>query len=193
MQCCILQASAATEEYIKAIFDGWAFKLRQLDAATAVNIPMRIRALIVKNRLRGKFSKYITDNDEKALLDGLSQESHIWALMVGNSPIPRYFDGSSIYLDQKYPSHKNIKLIFSRIGVDNVFDSLSRILKSDAEYALTAFNSVRTALAHEAPPQLTYNDVKDNLKRISNIVRAMDCLLFSTLNSYAGVGCWPCN
>lgn len=191
MQCSILQGSAATEEYIKAIFDAWVFNLSRRDEVKSVHIPIRIRSLMAKSKLEPSFSRYVSNSDERELLHRLAIDTESWVLMSGDAPIPRYFAGSSVYMDKKYPSEKNIKAIFYRIGIDNPMDRLSAIMKADAEYSITAFNSIRTALAHESPPSITYNDVIENLDRIRSLVRAIDRLLFFGLKEASKIDCWP--
>ena len=83
-----------------------------------------------------------------------------------------------------------MKVMFSRIGVDNVFAQISSRIKADAEFRLESFNSIRTALAHSNPPQLTYLDVKRNIKNIQELIGAIDRILHKALSASIATSVW---
>lgn len=188
-QCCILQTSAAIEEYIRSVFDGWAFKVRN-SAQSFASIPMRTRAAIAKERLLPHFLGYNYTSDEKVLLQKLEGEADIWPMLQGVAPITATFEGRTIFDSRKYPSEKNMKVLFARIGIDNPFDQMASVMKADAELRLTGFNSIRTALAHSNPPQLTHLDVKREVLNMQSIVRAVDRVLHRHLTRQCGVSAW---
>jgi hypothetical protein len=188
-QCSILQTSAAIEEYIRTLFDGWAFELSKKQL-TASPLPHRTKLAIAKEKLSTHFTQYLFQKDEKEFLRKLDAEAHLWPLLTGQTFVPVSFDGSVVYSERKYPSGKNIKVLFSRIGVDNIFDLLSRHVAADAEFQLKSFNDIRTALAHSNPPQLTLLDVERNLQTITKLVNAMDKVVHQTLSRHLGSAIW---
>lgn len=188
-QASILQSSAAIEDYVKSMFDSWAFKTKNLGGLGSA-VPMRTRASMARERLAPAFFQFAHTNDEIHLLKRLEGESLLWDLLEGTKVIPAHFDGSSVYRERKYPSPKNINVLFARIGIDGVFGKVSGILKSDAELRLEAFNSLRTALAHAHPPQLTYLDVKRNVENLQGLVRAFDRIAFGVLTQHMGQPAW---
>ncbi len=188
-QAAILQSSAAMEDYIKRTFDAWAFRVKNT-AANCNAIPLRTRISFAKGRLVSHFSALNYNADEAQFLRRLEQETTLWQVLQGDLAIPPHFDGTSVYLERKYPSVKNLKVLYARIGVDNIFDQISRIIRSDAEMRLESFNSLRTALAHAQPPQLTYIDVKRNVLEAQSLVRGMDRVAHKTLSTYIGASIW---
>ncbi|MEH6692773.1 MAG: HEPN domain-containing protein [Pseudorhizobium pelagicum] len=189
-QCSILQTSAAVEEYIRSVFEAWAFKLRSLNGIQSTAIPVRTRVAVAKSRLSQHFSALAYTSDEGRFLKKIEREGDLWAFLEGSALIPTGFDGGVVFAERKYPSAKNIKVMFSRIGIDNIFDQISSRIKADAEYRLESFNSIRTALAHANPPQLTYLDVKRNIKNVQELVAAIDRILHKALSSTIGTTVW---
>ncbi|MBY2965551.1 hypothetical protein HF251_23115 [Rhizobium leguminosarum] len=188
-QCAILQTSAATEEYIRTLFEAWAFMVRNSGAASSV-VPTRTRIAVAKSRLEAHFASYVFNSDEKAFLSKLEGENDLWTFLSGGSVIPGTFVGKVVFDERKYPSPKNVKVLFSRIGIDNVFDLMSALLRADAEYRLVSFNSIRTALAHANPPQLTLPDVKRNVDDMQSLVGAFDRILHKSLSNHFGQPVW---
>ena len=188
-QGAIIQASAAIEDYIREVFDAWAFKLKT-NAMNGSTIPYRARVATVKPKLEKHFSSFGYTHDEMQFLKKLEDEKSTWDFLTGSTQIPNTFDGSSIYNERKYPSVKNLKVLYCRIGVDNIFAEISRIIKADAEMRLESFNSIRSALAHSNPPQLTYLDVKRNISDVQSLVQGMDRVIFRTLSRNFGGPIW---
>jgi hypothetical protein len=145
---------------------------------------------VAKNRLSQHFSALAYTSDEGRFLRKIERETDLWPFLQGSAHIPATFDGGVVFSERKYPSPKNIKVMFSRIGVDNVFDQISKRINADAEYRLESFNSIRTALAHANPPQLTYIDVKRNIGQIQEFVAAVDRIIHKTLSSSIGTSVW---
>lgn len=188
-QAAIFQTSAAIEDYLKSMFDDWVFNAKRL-ALNSSTIPMRVRSSMAAQIIAKPIYRFAADNDEAELLRRLEQQGALWDLLHGGAAIPAYVEGSHVYKDRKYPSPKNIKVLFFRLGVDDVFGRASHILGQDAEMRLVSFNSVRTALAHAQPPQLTYLDVKRNIVSVQSVIRAFDRIAHKALTSHLGQPAW---
>ena len=189
-QCSILQTSAAMEEYIRSVFEAWAFKIRSMNGIQSNAIPVRTRVVVAKNRLSQHFSAFAYTSDESKFLKKIEREGDLWSFLEGTAQVPPGFDGGVVFSEKKYPSPKNMKVMFSRIGVDNVFAQISSRIKADAEFRLESFNSIRTALAHSNPPQLTYLDVKRNIKNIQELIGAIDRILHKALSASIATSVW---
>lgn len=188
-QAAILHTSAAIEEYVKFLFEGWAYIVR-LRTGTGANVPARTLAVLAKFHLQKHFENYSATNDEKALLKRLELEGPLWAAMAGNTVMPLSFNGSVVYAERKFPSTKNISVLFSRIGIDDIFGKISAHIRADAEFRLEGFNSIRNALAHSQPPQITYLDVKRNLLEMMEIIGAVDRIVHRPLSRLLGQSIW---
>lgn len=101
------------------------------------------------------------------------------------------FKGEEIYAKLKYPSEDNLKKLFHRLGVENVFARLSAQLKQDAIALLQSLGSLRTQLAHTGTvPGVSCKDVRDRLLDAERFVGAIDRLMFKITASNAGLPIW---
>lgn len=185
----IFQASSTLEEYLKQIFDYWVFEVRR-KGLKGDSLPSRARFSYFGRELTAELHKYIVASDEKALALKLQSKTDIINFTIGHSTAPPGLDGGFAYKDKKYPSPKNIKSLYSRIGCDNIFDRLSREMKVDAELRLRGFNDIRTAIAHSNPPDLTLEDVNRNLDVISSIIKSLDKINHREFSRDFGGGVW---
>ncbi|WP_440593341.1 HEPN domain-containing protein [Schlesneria sp.] len=81
--------------------------------------------------------------------------------------------------DKSYPSAKNLKRMFRRIGIDSVFNRLDCRLRRNTENDLASLNSIRGSLAHTGISGiLSYNDVRSQLRKMNQIVRGLDMETF---------------
>ena len=96
-----------------------------------------------------------------------------------------------MYSDVKYPSTKNLRKLFRRLGIDPVFDRLNAVAKRDVESLLTSFNDVRTEMAHQGMPiGMSVGDIKARINDISLVVGYIDRLFYSHVSKTTGVVCW---
>ena len=76
------------------------------------------------------------------------------------------------------------------MGISNVFNNADKRAKRSYEPIIQSFLDIRQAIAHQNPPDLTYNDVKHQLSNIKSFVSTLDRILFSHVSSIHGVECW---
>lgn len=162
-QCAIFQTSAALETYLKLIIESW---FQQLKAnGLGASLPASVRGRIAAQRLLQPFETYVAKREEGPIYSYLANQGDIWQVMIGNPQIPPRITGKEIHDGRAYPSNKNLKNLFIRVGIQNIHDELARILRRDIDTLIEGFQSVRTAIAHSAPPDITLKDVKRLLGR----------------------------
>lgn len=188
-QSAIFQASSTLEEYLKQIFDHWLYELKR-NNKTGRNIPSRARFSYAGRELNSEFSRYAYAGDERILAQKIEDKSDVIDFALGYSNVPPHLTGEFAYKDRKYPSPKNIKQLYSRIGCDNVFDLISREINSDAALKLQGFNDVRTSIAHGTAPNITLADIKRNLSDVALIIKALDKINHREFSKYFGGGVW---
>lgn len=188
-QSAIFQASSTLEEYLKQIFDHWLFELKR-HGRPGSSIPSRARFSYLGRELSDAFSWFVHSGEEKNLAKKLQRRSSVISFAMGQSDILPHLTGEIAYKDKKYPSPKNVKSLYSRIGCDNIFDRLSRELRADAELKLQAFNDLRTSIAHGAPPNLTLLDVRRNLDDVEVIIKSLDKINHKEFSRDFGGGVW---
>ncbi len=187
-QCAVFQTSAAVESYLRLAIESW---FQQIKAnSLGARIPDNLRGHLATRKFSGAFERYIATRDEQPLSKMLGSEKKFWDVMIGAADIPTYIGGKDVHDGASYPSYKNLHRLFSRLGIPNVHDRLAAILKRDIETMIEGFQSVRTALAHSAPPTITLKDVRSLLADMNDLVRALDRILYSQVNKHGGAACW---
>lgn len=187
-QCAIFQTSAALEVYIKLLIEGWVFALKTQNKSA--DLPDLPRGFLITSRLRKHFDQFAYTGDEAQILRSIPREYQAWPIFDPNFLFPPYFDGKLFHEKTAYPSFKNLKRLFLRVGIDNFQAQMNRLLKSDVETLVENFQSIRTALAHSSPPALTLLDVKNNLADMDRLVRCIDRVFFRHVARHGGVVCW---
>lgn len=96
-------------------------------------------------------------------------------------------------IDSKsYPSVKNVKKMYRRIGIESIFTLLSKRMKVDVEGRLKSFNSIRGKLAHSGiDGAFSYGDIKAQRKSINQLVAALDKETFYFLRQSNAWKAWP--
>jgi hypothetical protein len=187
-QCAVFQTSAAVETYLRLSVESWfqQIKLRSLGAA----LPDNLRGHLATRKFSRAFERYVATREELPLSVTLGAEKKFWDVMIGAAALPSYLAGKDVHDGVSYPSYKNLHRLFSRIGVQDVHGRLAAILKRDIETMIEGFQSVRTALAHSAPPTITLKDVRSLLSDMADLVRALDRILHHQVRKHGGDVCW---
>jgi hypothetical protein len=107
------------------------------------------------------------------------------AATLGGIPLEEF-----LVKDKKFPSVKNIKVLFRRLGLVDLSQKLSRRTRSNFDLSLQSFMDVRNALAHESPPSITDVDVNLYFTRIACWVDAIDREFYSHVVSTSGSAYW---
>lgn len=192
LSSCIMLASAKVEVYFEDFFDGWIDKVKQ-SGLTNKSLPQNLRAMYLnQNFLNNAFKKLIIDNNESHYIDAVVQQwaDHHFHLIDDLKPIPN-LSSKKIYQNRKYPSPQNLKALFKRIGINNVFDSLNRSAKTNTENLLQSFNDFRTTIAHSGiPPGINDRDVIKKLVEIRNLIYHIDKVLYWHIYHHTTKNTW---
>jgi len=188
LQAVIFKTCAQLEEYLKAVIIDW------LSHATSRNylagsLPDDLRWFCVSQAHLAHYKHFMDTADELKLVDGLKEKAQN-RLLDDKGPIDRILIPISVVGDRKYPSTKNIRRLFDRIGLRNVFDLVNKRTHRDFKLVLQSFLDVREAIAHQAPPALTYVDARVHTRNVQCFVDAVDRILYSHVMCYHGCDCW---
>ena len=187
----IFQISAALEEYIKAIFDAWMFKVDNASLPLS-KIPKELTTLFVARRQISHFKRDFLESNEPNLIKSLISDTTIEKCYDPNTVAYEIFRQSDFVSDKKYPSVKNLPVLFKRFGIHNIFDELAAKGKKDYKMILKSFSDIRTEIAHQHPtPDLTHGDVLNQLIRLEDTVDKIDRVLWSHIRKVSGSQCWP--
>ncbi|CAO4180167.1 RiboL-PSP-HEPN domain-containing protein [Methylorubrum populi] len=187
-QCAIFQTSAALETYLKLIIESWVQALRR--HSKGEHLPAEVRASFARRRLTPYFKRFAYSEEETSLHQAINAEADLWTFLKGGQNLPDFFDGRGLHEACAYPSHKNMRRLFARLGIPDFDARLGRTMRRDVEALIVAFQDIRTALAHAAPPRITLKDVKERLDDQVRLVSAIDRILFNHITRHGGPECW---
>lgn len=187
----LLETSAGLEVYVKTLIEDYAYQA-QSNSLRVEHLPPKLRSYVLFCGVRNAFEKYFSSGDEKELLNSLDLDAHLFDVAREGSNLNSSMRLTAVPDGRKYPSPRNWELLFRRLGINNLFGSVSSVLKRDAKSMLESFNDVRTAIAHESPPSLTKADVMRHLDNAIDFSRGVDRVAYRQLCAHGKHVCWPC-
>ncbi len=188
LQAAVFKTSAQLEEYLKNAITDWLFNVKN-NGYSANDLPDNLKWYFICNSHLTEYRQYIYNSDEKKLIDNLkSKQQNL--LFDKTQSLADIINPLAVVSDRKYPSVRNIKRLFNRIGIPNVFHQVNRRSHRPFETILQSFLDIREAIAHQHPPNLTYDDVRDHTRSIQSFVSVMDRILHSHVISFHDGRCW---
>ncbi|MBI5020506.1 MAG: hypothetical protein HZB59_03640 [Ignavibacteriales bacterium] len=189
-QSSIFLLCAMIEQYILEIHEQILFKVSNQNISFS-NFPAKTRTLALLSKQMGHFRKYFHQNDERELAKQLEITQQLYSVLDNNQIYNNQFNHELIVHHNKYPSIKNLKIVFFRFGIDNIISEMNKRGKKDYELLIKSFLDVRESIAHELPPSLTHIDVRRHFHNISDSIDKIDRILFTHVKKYFGPNCWP--
>jgi len=188
----IVLTSAKVETYLETLVADWGKAVLGANLKTDA-LHRHIRAFLLNDPSIEKIYKRLGfDGNEGTFIPAL-------ALQLGSGPFKFSKDGENIppfpiarvYSDVKYPSPKNLRKLFRRLGIDPIFPRLNAIAKRDVESLLTSFNDTRTEMAHQGMPiGMSVGDIRARIKEVTLVVGYVDRLFYSHVCKTTGAVCW---
>ncbi|MGH5635718.1 HEPN domain-containing protein [Citrobacter portucalensis] len=187
----IFRASAAFEDYIKEVLEDWIDMLNKNNGCLS-HLPDEIILFSLFKNQEKNFIKYVAHGSESMVMDDLNKcKDKLKALSTPNSPVKPVIVPNQLIMDKKYPSKKNIKLLFNRFGIKDIFKVMSEKGKKDYDFMLQSFSDSRTELAHSySSTNITKDTVIDNLNNVKEIVRILDRILYTHVCAKSGSEYW---
>lgn len=95
-------------------------------------------------------------------------------------------------IDQvKYPSEANLRKLFARCGIADIFTALNAVAKRDVLPLHKSFSDLRTAIAHEGlPVGKNGKDVRDRIREIKMLIGYLDRVFYRHSNAHLGPTAW---
>ncbi len=187
-QAAIFKTSAFIEEYLKDIISDW-FHGAAINGFTAASLPDDLKWFSIVKAHMKEYEQFFFSKDEKRLISGIKNTSQN-QLLADASPLSGLINPDTILSGRKYPSTKNIKRLFARIGIDDIFKLIDRREHRAFEPIIQSFLDVRQAIAHQNPPELTLTDVVSQISNVHSFIAAIDRELFVHVTRCHGNICW---
>ncbi len=186
----IFLACASIEEYLKNFIEDLIFEYRS-NGAVLGELPDNIRALVLLLGQKDIFKTYVFNGDETKSLKKLHPSSPLYRISNNNTPIGNQVKAKFVIGTKKYPSVKNLKILYNRLGINNILQQAHARGQRDYTNQLESFLSIREAISHQAPPSLTFDDIKRNFGNIRSLINSLDRIKYSHVVKHSSNNYWP--
>ena len=188
---CIILCMAQLEIYVEDVVSNWIGAINRTPTQCSA-LPPELRAFFLqRGTISNAFKKYVFADNETELVQTLSNSfsTELYNLS-SNTALTPSLDPKEL-LQNKYPSPKNLKKYFARIGMTSIFHKLNVAAKTNMELILDSFNDIRTAVAHDGIiPGASQKDIIVQLKRMKRFVATLDRVVYKHIAFYAPISTW---
>lgn len=191
-QALVVLLSSALEEYNKSVIEDWFYQLR-IQKALMSQIPVnaRIYGLIHKTVHLYRNYLYKIDNESKLIEQLDKTRNDIHDLLDDNVVFTTSYLSKEVWGDKKYPSIKNMCVLYNRIGIKNVFQCIEKRYHHNFKNQLDSLLSIREAIAHTGSTTVTYNDIVGHIDLVDDLINKLDRVLYTHCCIEAGSQYWP--
>lgn len=189
-QSVIFLLCASIEEYIKNFFEDLFYEYKS-QSAELCEIPKNSRALCLLENNMQIYRRHQFNGDEAKAIRDLQVDSNNFAVINDNKIFENELSASIITNNKKYPSKKNLKVLYNRIGINNIFHEINKRGKKDYTSQLESFLNIREAISHQAPPTLTISDVERHFNNIKDIINQIDRSCHTHILNISKADYWP--
>jgi len=185
----VFHLSAALEDYLLQSLTAWMFEVQRRTGANTL-LPTRLRKFLFLKANEGTLRNLVVTGSEKEALDRMDGPHSGLVWLRDSDLVPNYRFYDPAIRDKKFPSVDNMDALFRRFGIDNIIDKMSRKSRSDVALTLKSFIDVRNSIAHEAPPELTEDDLERHFGSVDRWVSLIDRILHSQVIRASGRDYW---
>ncbi len=186
LQSYFFSTSSFIENYLANMFDDWLYTLKAHKVKNAL-IPMNLRKKIFFEFQKDINLSYIIHKDEKRIYSALNLNRWEFEILEDQKNIASEINKHNILYTDRYPSVRNLKRIFLRLGMSNIFDEMGKIGKNNYKNVIISFMDIRENIAHSVPDDLTFLVVKDNHHKIKDFIRIIDRVFYRLFGRNAWV------
>lgn len=191
-QSSIFLLSASFEGYLKSLIEDMIFQFSHENAILS-DLPENFRSMILLDSQLSTFKAFIHSGDEVKTLTKLKTSNNCYKIIHDNHPFTNQIRAGQIIGTKKYPSIKNLNILFNRIGIRKIINEINRKGQKNYELDLKSFLDIRETLAHDIAPSVTFVDVQRHYKNISEIIRMLDRVTYSHIVKISGEKFWKNN
>jgi hypothetical protein len=188
-QSSVFLLSARIEEYSKTLIEGLIYNY-QSKSALMSELPENLKTKAIIDSQLTHYKNFSYNSDERKLLERVSCRNPYYEILNPTKPLSPAISSRNILASNKYPSVKNLKILYHRIGIDDIFIEISKRGKKDYKSYLESFLSVREAIAHQVAPTLTNQDVERHISNLSEIIKFIDRTVYSHISKISGSNYW---
>ena len=185
----VLFLHAKLENYISDLFKGICQQACEKQAAaTEIPEPLLGWMFLADGHLE-RSRMFIARNEEHAFIESTGEYLSTKLLRESSNYVT--VNRFKTIDDKCYPSVKNLKRMFNRIGLKGIFGRLNARLRRQVELELRSLNALRGALAHSGVDgQLSQTEIRERVKNTQQLVAAIDKETFYHLRRTFHVDVW---
>lgn len=188
-QSSIFLLSARIEDYTKNLIEDLLYTYRTKGALLA-HVPKNVRTKTLLDKQVHFFRSYYNSSDERALLKSISIENNYYQIIDDNMVFSSQIQSANIIGTNKYPSIKNLKILYHRLGINDIINDLNRKAKKDIKTALESFLSLRESIAHQGAPAITFGDIERHFKNVNEVINYIDRVVYTHIRKESGDIYW---
>ena len=188
-QSCIFLLSARMEDYTKNLIEDLIYSYRT-NAAILKDIPKNVRTKTLLDKQVNHFRQYYNSSDERTLLSNISIENSYYQIMDDATVFTSQIHSSNIIGTNKYPSTKNLKILYYRLGINDIIKDLNRIARKDIKTNIESFMSLRESIAHQGASAITFQDITRDFNNIGEAINYIDRIVYSHIKKESGQAYW---
>lgn len=188
-QSCIFLLSARIEDYSKNLIEDLIYSYRT-NGALLKQIPKNVRTKVLLDKQLNHYRTYYNSSDEKALLRNISIDNPCYQMLDDTVAFSTQVQSSNIIGTNKYPSIKNLKILYNRVGIYDIINEIHRKAKKDITTGIESFLSLRESIAHQGAPAITFIDIERHFKNINEAINYLDRVVYSHIKKESGDIYW---
>lgn len=188
-QSCIFLLSARIEDFTKILIEDLLYNYRH-NGATLSLVPTNIRTKTLLDKQVNYYRSYYNSSDERALLQNIAIDSSYYGIMDNGAGFTTQIFPNNIIGTNKYPSIKNLKILYFRLGINDIINDLNRKAKKDVKTNIESFLSLRESIAHQGAPAITFIDVERHFANILEAINYIDRIVYSHIKKESGEAYW---
>lgn len=181
---------ASVEEYLRVFIEDLFYTYKS-SGITLDKVPMNARTFSLFHKQRTIYEAFVHTRDEYKILKNLSiDNTSVYSIADNSVVLTNHINSKTIVNDKKYPSPRNLKILFNRIGINNIFPLINKLGGKDYELILRSFLDIRETIAHQQAMNLTFEDTKRNFFNIKDFLDKVDRAAFSHICKESGMRYW---
>jgi hypothetical protein len=189
-QSSVVLLCSSIEEFLRVFVEDLFFSYRSNNARLG-EVPLNPKTFTLFQKQRSIYEGFVQNRDEAKILERLDiTNMFIYSVMDSSSVLTNHIDAQVILKERKYPSPKNLKVLFNRLGIKHIFGQLNRKGHKDYELLLRSFLDIRETIAHQESTALTFVDVLRHFSNISDFIDKADRVLYSHICAESGEKYW---
>lgn len=188
-QSTIFLMSAKIEEYTKVLIEKIIFNYKSRNALMS-EIPENIRTKVLIDNQLVHYKNFNHNSDERKLLEKINCGKSYYEILNPTNRFSNSINPKNVLATNKYPSTNNFKILYYRIGINDIFNEIASRGRKDYKSQLESFLSIREAIAHQEAPVLTFQDVERHLDNLIDLINKIDRVVFSHIVKISGDNYW---